>query len=135
MERFDFNSKIKSAVSGVSGWAPVFQGPSARRASSGFAPFSMPASLVWFVSGIALGAVGLYFLDPNRGRYRRHVARDKALSYGRQVAEDAEKKGKDLANRAQGVIAEASSGSSTEKPKSKSGKKKNNEAEARKTDE
>ena len=35
------------------------------------------SSLAW-ISGLALGAVGMYFLDPRCGRRRRAWARDKA---------------------------------------------------------
>src|SRR5215204_573045 len=51
------------------------RGPKAadRRAS-----LSTPAIAV--AGGIALGALLEYFLDPNAGRRRRHVARDRALS-------------------------------------------------------
>ena len=58
--------------------------------------------LAGFGAGIAL----MYFLDPERGRTRRNLLRDKVLSFGRQASKTASGTAKDLGNRAQGVMAD-----------------------------
>src|SRR5688572_29666256 len=61
------------------------------------------------ISGIGLGAGLMYLLDPERGRRRRAVARDKAKSMLTQ-SEDAEgRTSRDVTNRARGVAAGARS--------------------------
>jgi osmotically-inducible protein OsmY len=52
-----------------------------------------------FLFGGAVGAAAVYFLDPDQGTRRRHVARDKARSYARQGADEAQRK----AHYAEGV--------------------------------
>jgi uncharacterized membrane protein len=49
----------------------------------------------------------MYLLDPRLGRRRRALARDKAVKVARQLARDANLALRDLAHRAQGVVAES----------------------------
>ena len=66
--------------------------------------------LIWpALGGVALGAGLMFILDPDRGRRRRAVARDKVTSAVNKTGEVIGKKSRDLKNRAQGVVAEASS--------------------------
>jgi hypothetical protein len=52
------------------------------------------------------GAALAYLLDPQQGRQRRALVRDKAYSYGKTFQDRAPKIAKDLQNRAHGVVAE-----------------------------
>ena len=67
-------------------------------------PISHRASplLAGFGAGIAL----MYFLDPERGRARRNMLRDKLLSWTRKATQTASGTAKDLSNRAQGAVHE-----------------------------
>lgn len=58
--------------------------------------------LAGFGAGIAL----MYFLDPERGRARRNLLRDKLMSWSRKATDTARGTAKDLSNRTQGAIAE-----------------------------
>ena len=58
---------------------------------------------------LALGAGLMFLLDPNQGRRRRALIRDKAYSAGRSAAGYAERTGRDLSNRASGLAHEAGS--------------------------
>jgi hypothetical protein len=60
-----------------------------------------------FLCGAALGAAVMYFLDPQGGRRRRALVRDKATSWAGQAEEYAEKTARHLGNRATGVTHEA----------------------------
>src|SRR5579875_2274727 len=55
-----------------------------------------------------LGAGAMYFLDPDRGRRRRALVRDKAIRLTHQMQRGFEKAGRDLANRQKGIAAAAS---------------------------
>jgi len=57
--------------------------------------------------GIGTGIAMMYLLDPERGRTRRALLRDKLVKWARISRETAEGKAKDLRNRTQGVMAEA----------------------------
>lgn len=61
------------------------------------------------LAGIGLGAALMYLLDPERGRTRRALLRDKVVSLSNQTGDALGKTARDLRNRAQGVIAEAGS--------------------------
>ena len=61
------------------------------------------------LGGIGLGAAVMYVLDPEGGRRRRALARDKAVSLANKTSRAVEAKSRDLANRAKGVAAEARS--------------------------
>jgi osmotically-inducible protein OsmY len=56
---------------------------------------------------VALGAGLMYMLDPNTGRRRRAITRDKAAKYARRSAERAQALAQQAADRAKGLIAEA----------------------------
>lgn len=63
--------------------------------------------LMGVATGLALGAIAMFILDPDQGRRRRALARDKALRYGREVGDFVAGTSKDLKNRAYGVAKEA----------------------------
>jgi len=54
-----------------------------------------------------LGAGLMYFFDPNRGRARRAMARDRAIKLYHQTVHEAERTIEDLENRVEGVVHEA----------------------------
>lgn len=53
-----------------------------------------------------LGAGIMFFMDPARGRRRRHIARDKVKHTWRVIEDNARKAARDAAHRAQGLVAE-----------------------------
>jgi hypothetical protein len=59
--------------------------------------------------GIGLGAVAMYLMDPNLGRRRRALARDKAASLYSGTADVIDRTRKDVQNRASGVMHQARS--------------------------
>lgn len=59
------------------------------------------------VGGLGLGAALMYLFDPDRGRGRRAVIREKAEDAANKAGEYAEKVSQDLRDRASEVIAEA----------------------------
>lgn len=59
--------------------------------------------------GVAAGAALMYFLDPDRGRRRRALLRDKAVGLSNDLGEAATGTARDLRNRAQGLVAETGS--------------------------
>src|SRR6478672_2686575 len=61
------------------------------------------------LGGIGLGAAVMYVLDPQGGRRRRALARDKAVSLANKTSKVVSARSRDLANRAKGVAAEARS--------------------------
>jgi len=61
------------------------------------------------LGGIGLGAAVMYVLDPQGGRRRRALARDKAVSLANKTSRLVAARSRDLANRAKGVAAEARS--------------------------
>ncbi len=64
----------------------------------------MNAAMKW-ASAAGLGAGFMYFLDPDRGRRRRALVRDKSTSAWTQSSETAGKAWRDVSNRAQGIAA------------------------------
>jgi len=60
-----------------------------------------------FFGGAALGAVTMYYFDPDRGRSRRAMCEDQMAARGRRAARSLDKAGRDLAHRAQGLAHEA----------------------------
>jgi hypothetical protein len=60
-----------------------------------------------FISGMGLGAGLMYALDPDRGRRRRALARDKGVRVLHDTREALDKGARDLVQRSQGVVAEA----------------------------
>jgi len=61
------------------------------------------------LSGAGLGAAAMYILDPDRGRRRRALLRDKLYSLARRAPRVIEVTARDLSSRAQGVAAKAAS--------------------------
>lgn len=59
-----------------------------------------------FVSGLALGAGLLWFLDPRRGGQRRAIVRDKMKHVAHEIEQAARVGGHDLVHRVEGVRAE-----------------------------
>ncbi len=55
------------------------------------------------VSGASLGAGLMYFLDPDRGRRRRALMRDKGIRWSRKTREFAGSTSRDMQNRAKGM--------------------------------
>ena len=64
---------------------------------------------VALVGGVGLGAALMYIFDPDRGKRRRTLIRDKVEAAGNKISDKAEKTGRDLKNRAYGVVAETKS--------------------------
>ena len=63
--------------------------------------------LVGFLVGLGTGVALMYFLDPEKGRRRRTLMRDKAVALSNDASEAIDKTSRDLSNRAYGVMAEA----------------------------
>ena len=61
------------------------------------------------ITGLGVGAGCMYLLDPDRGRRRRAVLRDKGGSAYRELRESIEKAKADLTNRTQGIVASVKS--------------------------
>src|SRR5688572_14539930 len=58
------------------------------------------------VTGFGIGALAAYLLDPERGARRRGVIRDKLVSAGSAADDAVDATGRDVANRARGVVAD-----------------------------
>jgi osmotically-inducible protein OsmY len=58
------------------------------------------------VGGVGLGAALMYFFDPDRGKRRRALVRDKVEAAGDKVGTYAEKMSRDIKNRAYGIVTE-----------------------------
>lgn len=56
-----------------------------------------------FGAGLGIGTVVMYLLDPDRGKRRRALLRDKCVSATRKTSEAIEVTARDLTNRAQGI--------------------------------
>lgn len=87
-----------SSGTGAHGWAGAM--PSMAGAESAQA-------LAMAAAGAALGAGLMYLLDPQGGRRRRALIRDKAYSKTRHTSERLRRRTQDAANRARGVAVEA----------------------------
>jgi gas vesicle protein len=59
-----------------------------------------------FASGLFVGALAMFIFDPEQGRRRRALARDKMVRYGNDVSDYVSSTAKDLSNRAYGVAKE-----------------------------
>ncbi len=59
-----------------------------------------------FISGSLLGAGLMYLFDPDRGRGRRAMLRDKTIGAYNDVADAVESKGRDIKNRSKGLVQE-----------------------------
>ena len=65
--------------------------------------------LVGVLVSVGVGAVAAYMLDPERGRTRRALARDKAVAATNRVNDLLEGKSRHWSNVARGYVAEARS--------------------------
>jgi gas vesicle protein len=63
--------------------------------------------LAGFAAGLFAGALAMFIFDPDQGRRRRALARDKMVRYRNEVTDFASGAAKDLSNRAYGVAKEA----------------------------
>ena len=61
------------------------------------------------VGGVGLGAALMYFFDPDRGKRRRALVRDKFEAAGNKASCYAGKMGRDIRNRAYGMASETKS--------------------------
>ncbi|MGI8997363.1 MAG: MBL fold metallo-hydrolase, partial [Pyrinomonadaceae bacterium] len=61
------------------------------------------------IGGIGLGAALMYLFDPERGRRRRALVRDKVIGATNQAGQLLGQTSRDLQNRTRGVVAEAGS--------------------------
>jgi gas vesicle protein len=57
--------------------------------------------------GAVVGAVAMFIFDPDSGRRRRALARDKATGFANDTVESVQSTARDLRNRAQGLAHEA----------------------------
>lgn len=62
--------------------------------------------MIRILGALGIGALAMYFFDPENGRRRRALVRDKATHYGNEAQRYADATYNDLRNRAQGVVAE-----------------------------
>ncbi|WP_413287968.1 BON domain-containing protein [Bdellovibrio sp. HCB337] len=69
-------------------------------------PKSSSRSLTGIFIGAALGAVAMYFLDPQKGRTRRIHAQDKIFKYGRRTRRLGERTADNFRNRVYGKMQE-----------------------------
>jgi hypothetical protein len=61
---------------------------------------------VALIGGMGLGAGIMFLLDPNLGRRRRHIIRDKARSLAHEAEDHIGKKSRHFRNHAHGLVAE-----------------------------
>lgn len=105
-------SMAKGAVKGVrtiaraSRKAGVAQGRMEER-SRGRGRSSRRGRMAVFIAGSGAGAAAEYLLDPQDGKRRRHMLRDRTMAKLRRGSREAERKGRYMAGKAQGVVAEA----------------------------
>lgn len=59
----------------------------------------------WIATGMALGAALAYVLDPDNGRRRRALVRDKGVHWAHQSGRYVGRRGRDLGHRAFGWMA------------------------------
>ena len=64
------------------------------------------------LGGFVLGALAMYLLDPDRGKRRRALVKDKVYSKGNTMRKSLDKQSRDWQNRAKGVAAEIRSATS-----------------------
>src|SRR5438045_5288141 len=62
--------------------------------------------LLGAATGLFLGALAMFIFDPQQGRRRRALVRDKMVRYGNDVSDYVGATAKDLGNRAYGVAKE-----------------------------
>jgi hypothetical protein len=69
--------------------------------------YSGSTFLAGFATGLFAGALGMFIFDPEQGRRRRALARDKMVRYRNEIGEYVSGAAQDLGNRAYGVAKEA----------------------------
>ena len=62
--------------------------------------------LLGLATGLVIGGLAMFIFDPQQGRRRRALARDKMVHYGHEVGDFAAGTAKDLRNRAYGLAKE-----------------------------
>lgn len=67
------------------------------------------AAILATLAGVSASGAVMYFTDPERGRKRRDMARDKATSMWKDTADRVGKRSREIADRARGVAASARS--------------------------
>ncbi|HLD99066.1 MAG TPA: SRPBCC family protein [Bdellovibrionota bacterium] len=72
-------------------------------------------ALGW-LAGSGVGAAFMYYLDPNQGRRRRAMARDRMSHLARVAPKQAARSARDLSHRTKGVLASAKSAAIKRKP-------------------
>jgi osmotically-inducible protein OsmY len=82
-------------------------GSTRTRIASARRPASTVSSGAALAAGVAGGAAGAYFLDPQNGRRRRHVAFDRAKALLRRGAAESERRARYTAGTAKGAAYEA----------------------------
>ena len=65
--------------------------------------------LIKVATVFAAGAAAMYYLDPDAGRRRRAMTKDKSLAAGRDLQENARQAGRRMSSRAQGAMSEMGS--------------------------
>ena len=65
--------------------------------------------ILGLLSGIGIGVAMMYMFDPERGKRRRALIRDKAIGLKNDISDMAENRAADLKNRATGMLHEAKS--------------------------
>lgn len=63
--------------------------------------------LATFAAGTSAGVAAEYLLDPEQGKRRRHMVRDRAISMLRRGSRETERQARYMAGKAQGTVAEA----------------------------
>ena len=63
--------------------------------------------LMGVATGLAVGALAMFIFDPQQGRRRRAIARDKAMHYSREAGRIVSSTSQDLKNRAYGLAKDA----------------------------
>ena len=71
--------------------------------------------IVGLLGGIGIGVALMYVFDPERGKRRRALIRDKAIGLKNDISGMAEKRAVDMKNRAKGMLHEAKSALSNDK--------------------
>jgi hypothetical protein len=64
---------------------------------------------ITMVGGAGIGALLMYFLDPDRGRRRRAMMQDQAMKARRKISDAADATARDVRNRSAGLLWEARS--------------------------
>ena len=70
--------------------------------------------IIGLLGGIGIGAAIMYMFDPERGKRRRALIRDKAVGLKNDLSDMAEKRAVDMKNRAKGMLHEAKSAMSND---------------------